>query len=77
MSDKPKRTKAELTNLVISGLRKHKECDHVLDVEILPIDRAAPHHPNWKVAWTYSGRSIQPPIAHEIEKKFQNLFDLA
>jgi len=74
MSDKPKRTKAELTNLILSGLRKHKECDHGFKVILKAMDwstnliararKDPPDKGGWNLlhTWWQAGDVLNPPL---------------
>ena len=68
---KEKITTAELSNLIMRELRKHSECDHVTSVGF-----TRPVQANWAAAFSCDGPRIAPAIAFEIERRFQNQYDL-
>jgi hypothetical protein len=77
MTVKEKKTSVELAVLLMSELRKHPECDHVIDVAITRPLQEATHHPNWDAAWTVNGNEIVCRRAFQIARKLQGQFDLA
>jgi len=76
MTTKQKKTKAELTFLVMLEIRRHLEYDHILNVAITRPPQRASHHPNWGFAWIVDGKAIAPEGAAKIAPGLQAQFDL-
>jgi hypothetical protein len=77
MTKKQPKTEAELSEAIMTELRKHPECANVERVAIFPSLQRAPYLPNWTFAWIRKGRAIAPALAGKIAERMQFEFDLA
>ena len=68
---KERKTRAELSAMLMAKVREHEACSHVAGAEIT----RSPEH-NWGVAWTVEGYHPVCPAAYNIEKELQELYDL-
>jgi hypothetical protein len=68
---KEKKTREELSSLLMEKVREHEACSHVVGATITH----SPEH-NWGVAWTVESNHPVCPAAYHIEKELQALYDL-
>jgi hypothetical protein len=76
MANKAPKTEAELSEVIMSEVRKHPECANIERVAIFRPLQPAPHHPNWSFAWVRKG-AVTAPLAGIIARRLQGEFDLA
>jgi len=76
MPDKPKKTEAQLTALIMAALRGQQECENIIDVVIRSPAAMAPDQPNWDFDFVRKGAESSLPICHTIARKLRNQFDL-
>jgi hypothetical protein len=76
MTEKQKKTEAELKAIIMQEIRKHPICRNILDVAIVPPERPSSYLPNWSASWVMDGAAPWPPAADEIVQKLQRQFDL-
>jgi hypothetical protein len=72
MAAKEKKTREELTVLLMAEIRKHPDCAHVVGVAI-----TQPVGHGWGAAWRVNGNKLACPQSSEIVTRLQNQFDLA
>ena len=77
MTMKQPKTEAELSEAIMTELRKHPECANVERVAIFPSLQPAPNLPSWTFAWIRTGRALAPSVAGKIAARMQFEFDLA
>jgi hypothetical protein len=77
MTRKKPKTEAELSEAIMTELRKHPECANVERVAIFRSVQQAPYLPNWTFAWIRKGRAAAPILAGKIAEQMQFEFDLA
>lgn len=76
MTQKPTKTEAELTALLMAEIRKHPKLSHIQAVAISRPVQLALHHPNWGFSWVIDGPSLAPLEADQIGRNLQAQFDL-
>lgn len=76
MQKREPRTEAQLSDAIMSEIRKHPECANIERVAIFRPFQLAPQHPNWTFAWIRTGQTTAP-VASRIAQEFQVEFDLA
>jgi hypothetical protein len=72
---RPKKSADESVVMIMQELRRRPDWSHVQDVVILPSIGAAPHQPNWKVAFTVEGSRIRPAEADSFATALSQQFD--
>jgi hypothetical protein len=77
MTKKQPKTEAELSEAIMTELRKHPECANVERVAIFRSVAQAPYLPNWTFAWVRRGHTRTPIMAGKIAGRMQFEFDLA
>lgn len=77
MMPKDKKSRQELTAMVMKEIRQHHDWNDIVDVAIIQPVQSAPHHPNWDAAFTMHGQLVPPDAAFQIVRELQNKYDLA
>jgi hypothetical protein len=73
---RPAKSADELSEIVLARLRQHPVCSVVQGVTVLPQERPASHHQNWKASFTVAGAGLTPAKAFEVAQDAME-FDLA
>jgi hypothetical protein len=76
MKKKQPKTEAQLSEAIMSEVRRHPECANITRVAIFRPHQPAPHDPSWTFAWIRKGGAT-PPLAGKIAQRLQHEFDLA
>jgi hypothetical protein len=77
VTDKPTKTREELSTIIFSQLQRFAEGHAVTGVVIAPVVRSDAFHPNWHAAFTMRVRRQVPHIAWQIGSEVADEFDLA
>jgi hypothetical protein len=70
------RTEDQLSDVIMTEVRKHPECCNIERVAIFRPLQPTPRHPNWSFAWIRTGAATAP-LAGIIARRLQEKFDLA
>jgi hypothetical protein len=65
--DKKRKTRQELTQMIMEQIRQRPEWNDIVGVAILERDRTASHLPNWDAAFTVNGPRVAPEGAFILE----------
>lgn len=76
MTKKQPKTEAELSEAIMSEVRKHPECANIERVVIFRPFQSSPDHPSWTFAGVRKGRGTAL-LAAKIAQRMQYEFDLA
>jgi hypothetical protein len=77
MTEKQKKTEAELKTIIMQEIGKHPKCRNIQNVVIAPSARPSSYLPNWSVSWVVDDAAPRPADADEIVQKLQRQFDLS
>jgi hypothetical protein len=78
VTQKPTKTREELSAIIFSQLKHFAEGPHaVTGIVIAPVARPDAVHPNWHAAFTVRVRQQVPHIAWQIGSDVADEFDLA
>jgi hypothetical protein len=70
------KTTAELESMIMQRVRKNADWWHVKGAIVSPLQRNAPHLPNWDAAFVVDGAALRPEEIHYLVSTFQNQYDL-
>lgn len=76
MSRREWRSTCQLSELIMTEVRRHPECANIERIAIFQPPRLAQQHPNWTYAWVRKGQG-SALFAGEIVRHFQAQFDAA
>jgi hypothetical protein len=71
-----KKTREELSAIILDQLKKFPESHAITGVVIAPVLSAASNRRNWHAAFTTKGRHTVPHIAWQIGNETADAFDL-
>jgi hypothetical protein len=74
---RPKKTREELSAIILDQLKNFPEGHAITGVVIAPTLSAASNRRNWHAAFTTNGRHMVPQIAWRIGNETADEFDLA
>jgi hypothetical protein len=70
------KTNTELESFIMDRVRKNADWRHVKAAIVTPLQRTAPHLPNWDAAFVVDGADLRPAEIHYLVSAFQNQYDL-
>ena len=70
------KTNAELESMIMERVRKNADWWHVKGAIVSPVQRNAPHLPNWDAAFVVDGAALRPEQIHYLINTFQTQYDL-
>jgi hypothetical protein len=76
MTGKAIKTKNELEAIVMDRIRKNIDWIAIKDAVVTPLQRTAPHQPNWDAAFIVDGAALRPADAQHLITSLQNEYDL-
>lgn len=74
---KEQKTADELTALIMTEVRQHREWNDLMDVAIVRPVQSTPLHPNWDASFVVNGSRVPPEGAFQFVRGLQSKFDLA
>ena len=70
------KTNTELESMIMDRVRKNADWWHVKGIIVTPLQRSAPHLPNWDAAFVVDGPDLRPSEIHYLVAALQNQYDL-
>ena len=70
------KTNTELKSMIMDRVRKNADWWHVKSAIVTPVQRNAPHQPNWDAAFVVDGAALRPADIRYLVTAFQNRYDL-
>ena len=70
------KTKVELEKIVMDHVRKNVDWNIIKNAVVTPLQRTAPHLPNWDAAFIVDGAALRPSDAQHLITVLQNEYDL-
>jgi hypothetical protein len=70
------KTNAELESMIMNRVRKNADWWHVKGIIVTPLQRSAPHLPNWDAAFVVDGPDLRQSEIHYLVAALQNQYDL-
>ena len=67
---------AELELMLMDRVRKNADWWHVKGIIVTPLQRSAPHLPNWDAAFVVDGPDLRSSEIHYLVAALQNQYDL-
>jgi hypothetical protein len=63
--------------MIMDRLKGSPECANVLGAMVTPLERVAPHQPNWNASFVSKGAGTTSHVAFHVALELASKFDLA
>ena len=70
------KTNTELESMIMDRVRKNADWWYVKSAIVTPVQRNAPHLPNWDAAFVVDGAALRPADIHYLVSTFHDQYDL-